>query len=993
MKKYLFIAFAAFTLAACEKNPEDETTTVKDYSVSGLVEKGPFVSGSTINLQPLSEEFAPVGTNFHTEITDNEGSFNLGKVSLTAPYATLTANGYFFNEVAGELSNGTLSLNAIVDLSNKTTVNVNLLTHLKYYRVQHLLGEGRAFKDADKQAQDELFMAFGLQAFNTGDVSQYSITAGTDQAAALIAISSLLLVNRSEAQLTEYLATLSKEFGDNGVFSSSTKAKIAADRDALASKLEKIPANIIRRYQELGKTVGVKDLYPYFDWDGDGVADNMARPSFVVNSEKRTADGRIFTITTNRDWSITDKPEWVTVDPVSGNASTQPQTITVKGMSTTASTIGQSYPIKVSYGTEMIDLQYKYYPVRNHSDKRLLLLYSAGFNNLSSYLKDDIESLCSGYVPTSDAGDDVLLIFSRLPEGANQYATLAKPLLTKIYENENGEFVRETLKEWNENTPASSKETMQSVFAYITEHFPGYKYGMVFSSYGTGWLPAGYFGNSLSFGDDYSSNSGTWNVSARSIGQDHNADGTNVEMDLKDFAEGITTHLDYLIFDSPYMGAVEVVYELRNKCDYFAASVTEVLADGLDYSQMGYRLLCSEQADVQGVCNDYYIQYANQSGASQSATISLIDCSKLDHLAAVCAPVFDKRRSAFAEAEEGDVQSFNRYSNNPFFYDMADIFRSICGAGDADYNTVATAISDCVVYKANTPNFMGKPINTFCGLSMFLPSMGKNFLREFYCNNISWCIDTQYFQFTPNVETQYLYIYQESQTKAVTESVFEVGTEVSVNDIPYTMEALDILGGLPGVAVPQAESYRVSCPAGKVMAGDHISRVKVALEENVGSTPAMYYYGAIARYEDFPMNNPASVRMYPVLQAIRFKIADENKNNWSYIEVAPVADNEYLAGTATYVFLESEKYVNPGINPDIVFDNGIHVIRINNDSTDTSTSYSSTEEYPCFVTFPQTLSQGLKVTMYGKSGEVLFSKAMSNSLELKAGYMSVISLQ
>ena len=102
MKRYLPLALVALFIFACEKNPEEDKAQTKDYSVSGLVEKGPFVSGSTLNLQPLNEAFTPVGTNFHTDITDNDGSFNLGKISLDTPYATLSANGYFFNEVTGE---------------------------------------------------------------------------------------------------------------------------------------------------------------------------------------------------------------------------------------------------------------------------------------------------------------------------------------------------------------------------------------------------------------------------------------------------------------------------------------------------------------------------------------------------------------------------------------------------------------------------------------------------------------------------------------------------------------------------------------------------------------------------------------------------------------------------------------------------------------------------------------------------------------------------
>lgn len=58
-----------------------------------------------------------------------------------------------------------MSLRALVDLSDETTVNVNLLTHLKYQRIQKLIVEGMKFGEANRQAQKELFTAFGLQKY------------------------------------------------------------------------------------------------------------------------------------------------------------------------------------------------------------------------------------------------------------------------------------------------------------------------------------------------------------------------------------------------------------------------------------------------------------------------------------------------------------------------------------------------------------------------------------------------------------------------------------------------------------------------------------------------------------------------------------------------------------------------------------------------------------------------------------------------------------
>lgn len=246
----------------------------KDYNVGGNVEKGPFINGSTIDMQPMNEKLRPLGTTFTSNITNNTGLFTFGSKELRAPFAQLTANGYFYHEVNGELSKGTLTLRAVVNLTDKSSVNVNILTHLKYQRILNLVEQGSSFDEANAQAQKELLTAFGLQRFSDADVSQYSVTKGTDESAALVALSSLLLVNRTEAKLTEYLAKLSGELAKDGKFSTATKQQMKKDRDALSSKLSDIEERLIDRYATLGVKMTVKDLSYYFDWDEDGIAGN-----------------------------------------------------------------------------------------------------------------------------------------------------------------------------------------------------------------------------------------------------------------------------------------------------------------------------------------------------------------------------------------------------------------------------------------------------------------------------------------------------------------------------------------------------------------------------------------------------------------------------------------------------------------------------------------------------------------------------------------------
>lgn len=310
MKKALFrniwvAVVAVVGLASCsesnEATGEKEVFVPTVHIVKGKVEKGPMVRGSQIDMRTLDQYMVPTGNSYTATIENNTGDFNFGSLKVNTPYAKLTADGYFFNEVDGKLSTGTIKLDAIVDLSDNSTVNVNVLTHLKSKRINHLIAnEGKTFKEANEQAQRELLAQFGLQGYATKDASKFSIISGDDAAGALIAVSSLILSDRSEAEIVEYLSLLSNEFSTTGTFSDTTKKKLKSTRNYLNGRLDKIATNIKERYKELGYEVGVKDLASFFDWDNDGIAGNELDESSTVqlsqNQISVPAEGGNFTV-------------------------------------------------------------------------------------------------------------------------------------------------------------------------------------------------------------------------------------------------------------------------------------------------------------------------------------------------------------------------------------------------------------------------------------------------------------------------------------------------------------------------------------------------------------------------------------------------------------------------------------------------------------------------------------------------------------------------
>lgn len=135
LRHILFSFIAASIIVGCSDKDDEpgggEKPQSGKYQLLGKVEKGPFVRGSSISVQPLNESMTSIGSVFNGEIRDDAGSFDLGQIELASQFVRIATDGYYFNEVSGELSTGQLHLIALADLNDRSTVNVNILTHLK----------------------------------------------------------------------------------------------------------------------------------------------------------------------------------------------------------------------------------------------------------------------------------------------------------------------------------------------------------------------------------------------------------------------------------------------------------------------------------------------------------------------------------------------------------------------------------------------------------------------------------------------------------------------------------------------------------------------------------------------------------------------------------------------------------------------------------------------------------------------------------------------
>lgn len=388
----------------------------------------------------------------------------------------------------------------------------------------------------------------------------------------------------------------------------------------------------------------------------------------------------------------------------------------------------------------------------------VLLLYSAGFNSLSSFLKGDFNDLKSGYVPGKEDGEDVLLVYMHQPESGGKYSVPTSPVLMRLFKDKNDKVVTDTLMVYEKGAISASAGQLGKVLGYIKDTFPAKGYGMIFSSHATGWLPAGYYSNSEKYENgEYTpvrkfSYPGTpvavpytapdYDPSlplTKSIGQDQVVTGQgrmSYELELADFAKAIPMHMDYILFDACLMGGVEVAYQLRNVCDKVGFSQAEVLAEGFDYTTLTRHLFLEAEPDPAKVCMDYFAYYDAKNGVEQSATVSVIDCKKIEPLAGVCKTLFAEYSESLDGLDPAKVQRFFR-SNYHWFYDLESIMVE-AGITDAQLQTLRSALNECVIYKAATHSFMGSfAIHTFSGFSMFLPCNGGERLKEFY-KTLDW---------------------------------------------------------------------------------------------------------------------------------------------------------------------------------------------------------------------------------------------------------------
>lgn len=386
----------------------------------------------------------------------------------------------------------------------------------------------------------------------------------------------------------------------------------------------------------------------------------------------------------------------------------------------------------------------------NGTYDNVLVICTVAYNNLSSDTERNITDICNSPLPMKD-GRRAVVVFTHNSVNDIDYSTPTNPCIIRIYTDWSGNAVLDTLKRFPTDAMMTDAQTFRDGLQFIRDSFPSSRYGLIYSSHGTGWLPSRYYDKAepSPLGLRKVSRNEPKLKSIGCIGKNSAGRLDVYETEIRDFSQAFPMHLDYLILDACLMGGIEVAYELKDVADEIVFSQAEILSTGFDYKRATVRLLQQPVPDTGGFAEDYFNYYNKQSGSRQSAAISVIRTSELRNLAAVCKDIFAKYRDRFDSLSPARIQYYFRNGKH-YFYDLGDIV-SHAGLNAEDKARFDSAMARCIVYKAATRQILGEiDVNCHSGFSSYLPSAvsAKEHIElDYFYRNYAWNKDTEYLKY------------------------------------------------------------------------------------------------------------------------------------------------------------------------------------------------------------------------------------------------------
>jgi hypothetical protein len=339
------------------------------------------------------------------------------------------------------------------------------------------------------------------------------------------------------------------------------------------------------------------------------------------------------------------------------------------------------------------------------ASNRTVLVYMIA-SNLGEDLKNNLKIMTSVATAENLNGGHLLVYYSENKDKAS---------LFEIKPDEKGVPAEYVISNY-EGESAVSKETMRRVIDEAVALYPADSYGMLLSSHASAWMPVGYH-TLRAFGEE----SGKW-------------------LEIDELAEAIPDHqFDFLLFDACSMGAVECMYELKEKADYIVASPSEIMSVGFPYQTILPRLFTKE-ADLANVAKDFYDFFKDY--AYPIGSISVTDTKELDGLVAITKEILANNEEAVLSLDISGIQVLSYLPKSPVaLVDFGDMIKHL--ATKEQYQRFEDALKKAVLYPYSTKRVYTKEngyynVTTYSGLSVYPLREPYPQLNDWYKNRLRW---------------------------------------------------------------------------------------------------------------------------------------------------------------------------------------------------------------------------------------------------------------
>ena len=346
---------------------------------------------------------------------------------------------------------------------------------------------------------------------------------------------------------------------------------------------------------------------------------------------------------------------------------------------------------------------------------RTVLVYMAADNTLGTAQFDsaDIREMHQAAL-AGDINGGRLLLYHKGPNTA--------PTLSEIKEDGTFAVIRDYT---GDGLTSVHADRMKKVIADARAVDSDNDFGIVLWSHADGWLNSGI---------DETGRAA--NGKLRNFGIEDNK-----RMKLSTLANVLKASgpIDFIYFDCCYMGAAEVVYELRDVTPTIVASATELPANGMPYDQNIKAFFATEGPNlIQAAQNTYNHYNAMTNAVSRSCTMAVYNTAGMADLATATASVY----AAADKLWPADYRPQHFQTDSDPRYDLADYVKRL--AEDIDpalYTTWRQSFDKVVVYEAHTPKMWADFSLERCnGMSTYIPDTADKFDRKGY-DTTAWYQD------------------------------------------------------------------------------------------------------------------------------------------------------------------------------------------------------------------------------------------------------------